>query len=446
MGARRSTLAVILVAAACAVGTTASRGASVVTPAACGKLLPPVSGVYFGLMHPQEWQAPNPTRIALLEDATGVTARFATFTIPWGQRLTFPAGVETMWRAGFVPMLRLFTFPTYDYGADALPPSTYPGPYAMSRVAAGQYDDQIRAFADAARATDIPILFDIDPEMNNAHPWGGRFDGGGATSFGDPAWPDGPEHFRDGYRRFVDIFRQEGATNVTFFFHPDTVYGYQSGSYTEPFEQFHWYYPGDDYVDWMALSLYSHPNKPDGSNESFEEKLATFHASDYGGGYAELAALGSRPIALGELGFDAMPSESAKAAWVEDAAAVMQSGRYPRIAAINWWADDGTGPYNGDPTTSATLTAAFRAAFAQPYFQAAPHFAGDCRPPAPQGVTLRRGTLHWHDVPDAARYQVYRGSRRVATTELTSVTVGRPGTYRVRAVNLVGAGPFAAAH
>jgi len=77
------------------------------------------------------------------------------------------------------------------------------------------------------------------------HPTG-RFDGGGVTSFADPAWPDGPEHFRDGYRRFVDIYRHEGATNVTFFFHPDSVYGYMSGSYTERFEQYHWYYPADE--------------------------------------------------------------------------------------------------------------------------------------------------------------------------------------------------------
>jgi Glycosyl hydrolase family 26 len=429
----------------CAAGVGASPGVAP-TPAACGKLLPPAGGVYFGLMHPQEWQAPNPPRIESLERATGVTARFATFTIPWGQRLAFPStGVVTLWRAGFVPMLRLFAFPTYDYGDDALPPSAYPGPYAMSRIASGEYDDQIRTFADAARATDIPILFDIDPEMNNAHPWGGRFDGAGATSFGDPGWPDGPEHFRDGYRRFVDIFRQEGATNVTFFFHPDSVYGYTPGSYTEPFEQFHWYYPGDQYVDWMGLSVYSHPNKPDGSNVSFEEKLETFHGSDYVGSYSELAALGPKPIALSELGFDSLPSEQAKAAWVLDAAAVMQSSRYPRIAAVDWWGDDGTGGYNGDPTTSATLTAAFHAAFAQPHFEATPAFSGNCLPPAPRSVRLAGRTLRWTTLVDAASYQVYRGTKRIATTTATTYVVPKPGAYRVRAVNVVGAGAFTAA-
>jgi hypothetical protein len=446
MRVRRSLAAIAIAFAVCAVGATASRGTNTVAPAACGKLLPPSSGVYFGLMHPQEWQPPDPDRIRRIEQLTGVTARFATFTIPWDLKLAFPAGVKTMWQAGLVPMLRLFAFPTFDYFPNALPQSQWPGPYAMSAIASGTYDDQIRAFADAARATDIPILFDIDPEMNNAHPWGGRFDGGDATSYGDPAWPDGPEHFRDGYRRFVDIFRQEGATNVTFFFQPDTVYGYSAGSYTEPFEQYRWYYPGDDYVDWMALSVYGHPNKPDGSNESFEEKLATFHASDYGGGYAELAALGSRPIALAELGFDALPSEQAKAAWVEDASAVMQSGRYPRIAAVNWWADDGTGVYNGDPSTSATFTAGFHAAFAQPYFAAVPQFSGDCRPLTPQGLRLKKGTLSWRAVPNAASYEVYRGSKRVARTTQMSAGVGKAGTYRVRAVSVAGTGPFATTH
>lgn len=410
--------------------------------AACGKLQPPTSGVYFGMMHPQEWQSPNPVRLKILEQKTGVAARFATFTIPWGNRLAFPSGVQELWRAGFVPWLRVFNFQTFDYDPAAPPKSRWPGPYSWSRIAAGEYDDQIRAFADAARNTDIPILFTIGTEVNNDHPWSGRFNGGSATLFGDPSWPDGPEHFRDAYRHWVDIFRQEGATNVTFFFQVDTVFGYAAGSFTEPSEQYHWYYPGDDVVDWMSLSLYSAPNKPDGSNESFEEKLATFHAPDYVGSYNALAQLGPRPIALAELGFNRMPSEAAKAAWVRDAAAVMQSGRYPRIAAVNWWGDDNPGPWYGDPSSSPELASAFHAAFAQPYFQAVPTFSGDCQPLTPANVRRTGATLHWTAVPNAASYEVFRGSKRIGRTAAATFGVWMPGTYRVRGVNLIGPGPF----
>lgn len=91
--------------------------------------------------------------------------------------------------------------------------------------------------------------------MQAAHPWSGRYDGAGATSFGDPTWPDGPEHYRDAYRHIIDIFRQEGATNVTFVFQTNTIDGgYLPGSYWEPFQQMKHYYPGDDYIDWLGLS------------------------------------------------------------------------------------------------------------------------------------------------------------------------------------------------
>jgi hypothetical protein len=449
MGVYRSIGAVALGVVVCAVSATASRGTTAAaTPAACGKLLTPGSGAYFGMMYPREWLA-DPFKVKLVERVTGRKVSFVTFTIPWGQGLAFPVGVKQIWQAGYVPLLRLFNFPTLDYDPAALPPSQYPGPYPMSAIAGGKFDDQIRAFADAARATDIPMSFELGTEVNNPHPWSGQFDGAGQMSYGDPSWPDGPEHFRDGYRHFVDIFRQEGATNVTFFFHVDTVFGYATGTSTEPFEQYRWYYPGDDYVDWMGLSVYSHPNKPDGSNFTFEEKLATYHSSDYVGSYAELAALGSRPIALNEVGFDAMPSESAKAAWVKDASAVLQSGRYSRIKALNWWGDDAPGgAYNADPLSSATFTAGYKAAFDQPYFNEAPAFGGDCRPLQPQHVGLTKGNLSWSEVPNAAIYEVFRGSTRIARTQLRTLRVGKAAghpQYRVRGVSIAGVGPFGVA-
>lgn len=429
-------------------------------PARCGKLLAPEQqqGAYFGLMYPREWDV-SPARIRSVELQVGRAVTFATFTIPWGTRLTFPrAQLLGLWKAGYIPLLRLFTFPTLDYDPSALPPSQYPGPIAMSAIASGTHDSELQAWAGAARATGIPILLDVDPEMNNAHPWGGRFDGAGVTTgYGDPSWPDGPEHYRDAYRRIVTIFRAEGATNVSFFFHPDTVFGYSADSYTEPFEQMRWYYPGDDYVDWIGLSVYSNPNKPDGSNTTFEEKLATFHAPGYAGTYSEITSLSSRPLAINELGLYATPSlttEQAKAQWVTAASAVIRSGRYPRIAAVNWWGDDATGsPWNGDPTRSPEFEAAFRSAFDQVYFNPRPRFSGDCTPPIPTGLTARAAShavqLRWHGSDSTTAYEVWRSGKRirvVTTTHLDDHSVKRRRTYvyRIRALNPLGTSRFGA--
>ncbi len=60
-----------------------------------------------------------------------------------------------------------------------------------------------------------------------------------------------------------------------------------------------------------------------------------------------------------------------------DASEVMRSGRYPRVAAVNWWAQNkgnGTG-YDAYPNTSQTFLDGFKRAFNQPYFDARAQFS-----------------------------------------------------------------------
>ena len=82
--------------------------------------------------------------------------------------------------------------------------------------------------------------------------------------YGDPTFPDGPERFRDAFRHFVRLFREEGATNVTWVFHMVQWYAPDRGPFAN-------YYPGDEYVDWLALSTFGTNNLPDGSTASFEQ-------------------------------------------------------------------------------------------------------------------------------------------------------------------------------
>jgi hypothetical protein len=428
-----------------------ARTAAAAPTVACGKLLPPAQRVYFGVMPGWAFQPgtrddiPDPFAVRQFEAYTGRKVAFAPWSVSWHDHLTFPTpDVEALWRAGYVPQIRLDSFPTQAYGENPVPA---PGPAPSSSIAAGAHDAELRAFADAARATDIPISFDYDYEMNNAQPWGGRYDGGGTTTgYGDPTWPDGPERFRDAYRRIVTIFREEGATNVTFFFHAGTVNGYQDGGYWPTWERMKYYYPGDDYMDWVGLSVYAEHDFND-VPQSFEQKLAGALQPPYEGGYAEGTALGSRPLSIEEMGLYNMPSEQSKAQWVEDAAAVLESGRYPRIAAVDWLAqnkENGKG-YDAYPNTSQTFLNGFKAAFDEPFFDAAAQFSGDCSPLAPTRATLKRRTLAWSAVPNVARYEVWRGRQRVAVTSATSVRVAKPGPYRVRGVNIVGFGPFTTA-
>ena len=426
---------------ACAGSAQAGRAASTAT---CGKLLAPAEGAYFGAkpgwrIEPYAFDDIVDSTVIDAFEAAGRRMAFATFSTSWHDGLPFPArSVRELWRHGQMPIVRIFSFPTQDFHPAAVPA---PGPITHSAIVAGRHDAEIRAWANAARATNIPIGLDYDPEMNSAHPWGGRFDGGKRSDgYGDPAWPDGPELFRDAFRRIVTIFREAGASNVTFFFHPNTPYGYLEGSYSEPFERFHWYFPGDDYVDWLGFSVYAETSKPDGSHLSFEEKLQTFHAPDWPGSYADLTSLSSRPLAINELGLYKMPSEQQKTAWAVDASTVIRSGRYPRIGLINWWGDNQGADYDAWP---GTFSAGFKAAFELPFFDPKLQFSGNCLPAAPAKVTLRGRTLSWAAVPNATSYEVWRGGRRIARPQGQSIPVA-PGVYRVRGVNPLGVGPFAA--
>jgi hypothetical protein len=422
------------------VGAVASASARAGSTAACGKLLPPSQGVYFGAYAGWDFapvsfdDIPDPAHVRDFESITGTQVSWAPWSISWHDRLVFPTSdVERFWRAGYVPQLRVFTFPTQDYAPDGLPKSAWPGPITHSDVAAGRYDDQLKAFADAARDTDIPIFFSYDGEMNNDHPWGGRHEG------------DTASHFRDAYRRIIDIFRAEGATNVTFMIHYGATNGYATGSYWEPFEQFANYYPGDDYIDWVGLSDYSEPiHGTTGPNATFEQKLTAqgFATSGYAGPYAEATSLTSKPLAIEEMGLKDMPSEEAKAQWAEDAAAVLQSGRYPHIHAIDWWAQNKYGAYDGWPHTQ-TLADGLRQAFAQPFFDAKEQFSGDCSPLTPT-VRVKKAILSWVAIPNAATYEVWRGAKKIATTSATTFRATKRGSYRVRGVNLVGTGAFSA--
>ena len=445
MESRRSLVA-ISVGVALAVVAATAQGANAVASAPCGKVLPPAQGVYFGIRPGWDFQMPwyddavNAANMPQFVALTGRSAAVVAFRTSWHDRLVFPTSeVELLWREGYVPQLGLVNWPVQDYGA---PQPALPGPFPNSMIAAGSQDDALRRYADAARDTDVPIEFDYDQEMQAAHPWGGRFDGGGSTAFGDPSWPDGPEHFRDAYRHLIDIFRQEGATNVTFIFQTNTIDGgYLPGSYWEPWEQMRFYYPGDDYIDWIGLSAYSEPYFNTGPPQTFEHKL--LGGNGYEGSYAEITQLSAKPLMINEMGLYHMPSDQAKAQWVEDASQVMQSGEFPRIKGLVWWGDK-SGDYEGYPSSPALLTG-FKQAFVQPFFGAKAQFSGDCRPLAPEHATVRKRTLTWSTVPNAAAYEVWRAGRRVTVTTATSLRVAKSGPYRVRGVNLVGLGPFTSA-
>lgn len=408
------------------------------TPAACGKLLPPAQGAYFGAGpgYANEDAYYEGPADGFDQDA-GLKAAWTAVGEWWSATLPFPTKtVESIWQDGKVPLLRLSPYPHQVLDVDFNGMS--PGPFSLEDIAAGKFDAQLRGWADTARDLDIPVLVDFGSEMNNYFPWSLRNNGAGRTDgYGDPAYPDGAERFRDAYRHIVTVTRDEGATNITWMFHPDTLYYYGQPSWNSV----RWSYPGDDYVDWIGASLYAFP-KVDGSGyTTLGEKLDTYHEPGVSGLYTELTSISSKPFALLETGFFNVPV-AARVPWVADAAATFKSGVFPRLKGMTWYVTSDTA-FNSVINASPEFQAAFRTAFDDPFFAAKPQFSGNCAPSsAPKRVTWKAGRLTWSIVPNAQQYEIWRGPKKIATTTYTTFGASKRATYRVRAVNLAGVSSF----
>lgn len=103
--------------------------------------------------------------------------------------------------------------------------------FSLEKIIAGDFDARIEAFASAAAAHGEPIFVSFGHEMNAGwYPWGGN-----------------PELYKQAYIR-VHGLMSALAGNITWVWNPDR----SEGAY--PISS---YYPGDAYVDWVAVDGYN---------------------------------------------------------------------------------------------------------------------------------------------------------------------------------------------
>jgi hypothetical protein len=420
----------------------ARAGAERVSAASCGTLLPPRAGAYLGAF-PDFNRPPTVTeddvQAAKIDDfvlRAGHRLAWVYFTQSWYRGLAFPRDrVLRIWRSGAVPYIAFLPDSGVFYGAGRL--QEYPERrFTLQRIIDGGFDRTLRVWARAARETNIPLLLSFGAEVNDEWgPWSARWNGAGETAgYGDPAYPDGAERFRDAYRHVVTLFRAVGATNVTWFFHADTYPPQQWWNTLD------WYYPGDAYVDWLGISDYGSLTAS-GPVVNFAAKL------DASGVYQVLTRLSARPVAVVEMGVVDGPA-GVKPEWIRRAFAALRSGRYPRMRAAVWWDWRNEGIDTRIDSSPAAL-AAFRAGIHRRFFDARPRFTGTCAPRTPRGLravddrTAGIVRLTWSPVPNAAWYEVLRNGIRIGTAAVCHYEdpAGTPAwqyRYAVRAVNPLG--------
>jgi hypothetical protein len=177
----------------------------------------------------------------------------------------------------------------------------------LNTIGSGKYDAYIRGSADAAKAWGLPIYIRFGHEMNLPDaPFGPGHVGDTATSF-IGAW-----------RHIVTIFRQERATNVEWVWSPNMDCGGRC-----PFTSF---FPGQSYVDWLALDGYNYSLVNHAPWLTFSQIFST--------SYAEVTKLTTKPVMIAETA-SAEPGGN-KAQWITDAFQSLPAS-FPKVRALVWF-------------------------------------------------------------------------------------------------------------
>jgi beta-mannanase len=255
-------------------------------------------------------------QIEAFEKAVGKHQAIIASSSYWGEQ-TFPLhNLEIIGRHHAIPLVYWSPWDKpyqQDLGPDR---------FSLSSVVAGKWDAYIDSWAAQAKAFGRPLFVAWGLEMNGTwFPWSGYFYGGGDELPGNRF--AGPELFKNAYRRVVDRARAVGADNIIWVFHINN-YSYP----VDDWNDFKQYYPGDNYVDWLAMSTY-------GKQFRHDPWISAFDAMAYA--YDDLCSINpEKPVMLAEWGIGEFPASGDKAAWIAEAFETMKK-RFPRLKAAVYW-------------------------------------------------------------------------------------------------------------
>ena len=168
---------------------------------------------------------------------------------------------------------------------------------SLASVAAGGSDPYLRSFARAVVAFGHPVILCFGHEMNGT--W---------YSWGDGHTP--PATFVAAWRHIVDVFRGEGAANVTWLWTVSSIAG-ASSSLSQ-------WWPGKAWVDWTGIAGY------------YFRATDTF-GSVFGSTIADVRTFSSTPLLIAETAVGTTPNRESQIA------GLFAGVRAERLAAVVWF-------------------------------------------------------------------------------------------------------------
>ncbi|HVF70260.1 MAG TPA: glycosyl hydrolase [Chthoniobacterales bacterium] len=281
---------------------------------------PPLSGKFYqGLYFDEAPAGRDPTEhdvtphdVARFEETTGAKTAWVLFSHNWFESRKFPSPTCDWIRGlGKIPYVRLML----RSDAEQNRPEKI---FTLANIIAGRFDDDLKAWAGEARKFRTPILIEWGTEPNGEwFSWNGKWNGGAS---------EGPARYVAAYRHIVDLMRGEGATNLHWVWHVNWL-----DQPEEEWNRFENYYPGNQYCDWIGISVYGPltPRTEDGI-ESFRFKLRD--------AYPRLTKLApGKPIVIAEFGCALRHPKVQASVWAREALEDLFSGRWPAIIGFCWW-------------------------------------------------------------------------------------------------------------
>jgi hypothetical protein len=225
---------------------------------------------------------------------------------------------------------------------------TAPSQYTDRNIAAGMFDAYLTTWAQAAKAWGKPFFLRLDHEENGDwYPWD-TSDGGNDNTH---------EDYVAAWRHVHGVLDSAGVTNAVWVWSPNT--------FTPHAGDFAADYPGDAWVDWVALDGYNWGNTSNGDVwTSFRDVFAD--------SYAELTALTSKPLMFAETSSVEGPGGD-KAAWITQGFLCDLPRLFPAARAVIWFDGiDAQSKVDLRPDSSGASLDAWRRVVRDPYFQAGP--------------------------------------------------------------------------
>jgi mannan endo-1,4-beta-mannosidase len=176
------------------------------------------TGAYIGVFHrgaPESYAG-----ITAFTKATGVSPRVVSYYSGWME--SFQAGFATQAvNHGALPLVQID-----------------PTKISLAAIASGQYDNYLRTYADSVRSFNHKVILGFGHEMNGPwFSWGWRH--------------TRAKVFVAAWRHIVDVFRQQGASNVIWLW-TINVDPPNDDAIQNPAR----WWPGSTYVNWVGIDGY----------------------------------------------------------------------------------------------------------------------------------------------------------------------------------------------